>query len=166
MAHVMYTICALMMVSILSLSIANTQLSADESKYGTEAVMSGTAIANSIIDEMMTKNFDEKAVSGITDPNKFSEPNKLKSDAGEDATNSQTFDDIDDYNDYSPVVATPTLGNYKITISVSYANMTPPYAATSSGRTFLKRADIRVYNRYIPNPVDSTLTVTRYFSYR
>ena len=132
----------------------------------TEATMTSTSLGQAFIEEVTLKRFDENyALPNFTDSvTDLVPPVTLGVDAGEVASNSDTFDDIDDYNGYTRTTPTPRLGNFIVTSTVSYVSDTSP-DLKSATQTWMKRIDVRMQNPYLISP-DSSLTFSEIVSYR
>ena len=124
-----------------------------------EAVISGTGIAQSLMEEIQSKAFDEKTTAGTVDsPDSLTNPFDLGPDATENLP--KKFDDVDDYNDYRTTVTHGRLGDFDAVVNVYYVNTMSP-GSKSFGRTFSKRVDIYV-NTYV---LKDTLKFNHVISY-
>jgi hypothetical protein len=164
MNQAIYITCALMMIGLLSRSVNATRLAKDEAMYNSQGIVTATTVAQSLMQEILTKRFDENAAANIKDSTQFTPVNNLGCEAGESPTNPTTLDDIDDYKSYTPSVATD-LGQFKVQCSIYYVSSTAP-DSKSTIPTFMKRIDVKVKNGYVPNTADSSLTLSRIVSYR
>ena len=134
--------------------------------YETEGTITATSIGQAFIEEVTSKRFDENyALPNFTDDvAKLVPSNSLGVDAGEVSTNSNTFDDIDDYNGYARKVSTPRLGNFTVSSSIYYIADSSP-DVKSPIQTWMKRIDVKVRNPYVLSP-DSTVALSKIVSYR
>ena len=164
MGQAIYITCALMMVGLLSRSVNATRLAKDEAIYGSQAIVTANTVAHSMLEEILTRRFDENGAIGIKDSTLFTPVATLGHETGESPSNATTLDDIDDFKSYAPTVST-TLGTFNVQCSIYYVSSTEP-DTKSTVPTFLKRIDVKVKNRYVPNTADSSLTVSRILSYR
>ncbi len=107
-----------------------------------EAVITGTGIAQSLMEEIQSKAFDENTISGAVDsPDSLTFPLNLGPETGE--TSPTKFDDVDDYHDYTTTETHNRLGDLDVAAKVYYINKMSPQSK-GFGRTFLKRVDIYV----------------------
>jgi len=164
MGQAIYITCALMMVGLLSRSVNATRLAKDEAAYGSQAIVTANTVAHSLMEEILTKRFDENGAIGIKDSSLFTPVSSLGYETGESPADATTLDDIDDFKTYTPSVTT-TLGAFSVQCSIYYVSSTEP-DTKSTVPTFLKRIDVKVKNRYVPNTADSSLTDSRILSYR
>ena len=164
MNQAIYITCALMMIGLLSGSVNSTRLAKDEAVYNAQAIVTANTVAQSVMQEILTRRFDENAATNITDSTQFTPVLNLGCEAGEYATNPTTLDDIDDYRAYSPSISSD-MGPFRVQCSIYYVSSAQP-DNVSPVPSFMKRIDVKVKNRYLPNPADSSLTVSRIVSYR
>lgn len=163
-ANMMLTIGSILLFGMFlstsnKLMTGNSQIAAQNEYY-----IAGLSLAQSIIDEAKTKEFDQntvgKIVSSITglttvgslgrDGGAEAVPSRdtLSSRAPYSATNkgyfsAARFNDVDDYNGYTRIVNTPRAENYQVRVTVNYASETSPDALKAS-RTFCKTMTVKV----------------------
>jgi len=143
------TIFALAILTVLIINVYKSQGSKEEMLFGNEAIITGTGIAQSIINEIQTKAFDEKTVSkGFSIADSLTLPNSLGPDAGEYV--STQFDDIDDYNNYTKSDSLKRLGLFNLKVKVYYINKLTP-DVESYTQTFTKQIDILLTNFSLPD---------------
>lgn len=137
----------LILLGIVSLTIYNSFGSKTDSDLYNAAYITGTGVAQSIIDQILTKSFDQNTVSAtVTDPSGLTAVNSLGPDAGE--TSVTQFNDIDDYKGYSRSDTLSVMGVFHTRVDVNYAlKMNPDQL--SNARTFTKRIDVYVSNVYL-----------------
>jgi len=149
----------LLLFTIFILTVYRTTSSRFAFAIANEAIISGTAIAQSMIDEISQKSFDEKTISKVvTDPDSLTPVNSLGPDAGE--TDFTKFDDIDDYNEFVKNENLTRLGNFRTKVTVYYVKSTNPDVKSMSP-TFYKRVDVFVTNNFITD----TIKLYRIISY-
>ncbi|MGB9664820.1 MAG: hypothetical protein ACPL25_07890 [Ignavibacteria bacterium] len=149
----------LLLFTIFILTVYRTTSSRFAFAVANEAIISGTAIAQSMIDEISQKSFDEKVISGVvSSPDSLTPSENLGPDAGE--TDFTKYDDIDDYDDFQKVENLSRLGNFNTKVSVYYVSSTNPDKKSMS-RTFYKRVDVFVTNSFITD----TIKLYRIISY-
>lgn len=112
--------------------------------YNKEFIIA-TTVAQSILDEISGKEFDEEIVIGstIVTANDFS--SILRKEGSEVYPN---FDDVDDYNNFSKTDTIPGMGIFDISIEVYY--MTDAMVKTTS-KTYNKNVTIKVTNSAFAN---------------
>ncbi len=151
--NLLITIGALAILSLLILTVNNNILNNDVSITESEIVITGVSLAQSLIDEIKTKSFDQVEISGtINSPNDLT--STLGPETGEnismpDTSSSQafasltTYNDIDDYNGYSRLVNTDIAENFMLNCQVEYVSVSNPNSVSGS-RTYCKRITITV----------------------
>ncbi|MBM4175511.1 MAG: hypothetical protein FJ213_04970 [Ignavibacteria bacterium] len=109
-----------------------------------EATISATGIAQSIIDEIQMKAFDENTTtSGVSSTNSLTAVGSLGPETGE--TQSTLFDDIDDYNNFTRSDSLSRMGTFNTKVQVYYVQKMTPETKSLS-KTFTKRIDVFVFN--------------------
>lgn len=148
----------LLLFTIFILTVYRTTTSRFAFAIANEALLSGTALAQSMIDEITIKAFDEQTISKVVaTPDSLTPPNLLGPDAGE--TDLSKYDDIDDYNNYQRVDSLSRLGNYLTSVRVYYVSINNP-DVLSTTRTFAKRIDVFVSNTFITDTIKMYRIVT------
>ncbi len=148
----------LLLFSIFILTVYRTTTSRFAFAIANEALLSGTAIGQSLIDEITLKSFDEKTVNKVVSvPDSLTPVNQLGPDSGEkDVT---TYDDIDDYNNYERTETLSRLGNFKAWSKVYYVLPNSP-DIKSGTRTFAKKIEVYVQNDFVTDTVKLYRIVT------
>jgi len=145
---------AMVLLSIAVLSANRIILDRMNSGYETQAIFDAVPIAESKLDEIRRKAFDEKSINKrIYDASNFTQPAYLGKDAGE--TTTVTYDDIDDYNNDSLRFSTPVLENFWVVSKIQYVSETNP-DQVSSTPTFFKLITVKVYHYSMKIPITMT----------
>jgi hypothetical protein len=179
------TIGAFVVLSSMTLNV-NTQLvGTGTTGLEMEATLDGISIAQSMLDGLMTKDFDNHTTGGVrayspsdlTATGSFGPDGSTQIISGLDSSSasvfqSQTkFDDVDDYNGYARKVWNPRFGWFDVSVSVSYANEDNPNT-TQTDKSFYKLISVRVThpnlvkddnNHVIPLVVQDLAVYRRYF---
>jgi len=142
-------IAGLILLSILALNFFRASDLQYDMKYENEAIITATSLAQSIIEEMTTKAFDEVTIEWKTN---HADSLSFEKDFGPDSaeTSRDLFDDIDDYHGYTLTDSTMSLGNFTVSVIVNYVERENPDVLSAS-RTFTKKARISVSNTYLKN---------------
>lgn len=123
------------------------------------ALIDATASAQSLIEGIQTKAFDEKTVStNVSSASELTALGTLGPDAGETVTTQ--FDDIDDYKNYTEIDSFKQFGAFSLSVEVNYVQKYSP-ETVSSTPTFLKKVDVTVTNPFLVH----SLTLSRIISY-
>lgn len=172
--NMIITVGSLVVLGLFTLSSNTMILSNVQTTLQNEHYITAIALAQSVIDEVKTKAFDEKAISkAITRPESCTTMNSMGQDGASETVNSDyvylqdskyqstyaasslslsRFDDVDDYNNYTRVVITPLSGTDTIRTLVSYASLTYP-DSVSATLTFCKRISVTVSGQYLSRPI-------------
>ncbi len=139
------TIAAIVLLSVLIINVNQASNQRLTAMYSNEAVLTGTGIAESMIDEIESKAFDQNTVNkSVSDVSELTGVYNLGPELGE--TNSLNFNDVDDYNDYITTDSLERMGTFHIKVSVAYIKTMDPSIETNS-RTFTKKISVFVTNK-------------------
>ncbi|MBA4407652.1 hypothetical protein C0389_10285 [bacterium] len=149
---------ATVLLAILVLNVNRTILSSTDNTFQAQSITAATSVAQQTIDLISSESFDESTVTAaVTDINNFSAPASLGPESGESLN---SYDDVDDYRNYSTIVSTPRLGDVSVLVKVGYVNPALPDVLLSS-RTRMKRIEVKAKSIYLPD----TLRLYYYSSY-
>lgn len=155
---------ALMLLSMLSLSVNSMFLDETTVMLDAEANLDAISIAQSMIDEIMVKSFDANTVSTkIYVASGFTAANGLGANATEVSNVAQPdtatpfksvkyYNDVDDYHLYTRTVNNPRLGKFTVVDSVYYVNETTPNVVSNT-QTFLKKVVVTVTHKNMIKPL-------------
>lgn len=144
-------ILAIAMLTVLIINVYNSQSSKEGMLLSNEAIITGTGIAQSLLNEIQAKAFDEKTVNqGVADTDSLTLPNSLGPDAGEII--STQFDDIDDYNNYTRSDSLGRLGLFNTKVDIYYIDKLSP-GVKSYTQTFTKEIYISLTNFSLPDTI-------------
>jgi len=145
------TIFAIAILTILIINVYKSQSLKQEMIYSNEAILTGTDLAQSLLNEIEAKAFDEKTVSqSVSIADTLTSPDSLGAETGEYTTTQ--FDDIDDYNNYTRSDSLGKLGLFNLWVKVYYINKLSP-DVESSTQTFSKQIDILLTNFSVPDTI-------------
>ena len=147
--HQLLTIAGILLLSFLFLSVNKSNSERSTTLYKTGSVIDANGVAQSIIDEIQCKAFDENTITKcVWSADSLTHKNNLGPDSGE-ILNTQ-FDDIDDYNNYSTVITVGNFGDFNVHSSVKYVvNMNPNQL--SGIQTYSKKIEVSVTNFSYPD---------------
>jgi hypothetical protein len=152
------TIGGLVLLSFLMLMFFSSSEVQYDTKKSNEAAITAIGVAQSLIDEIARKAFDEKTVLvTINKADSLTLGTNFGTDTGE--TNRLLFDDIDDYHNYTSADTLGGLGVFNYRIRIRYAQKFNP-EMLSLARTFTKRADIDVTNSFMQDTLKLTYVYT------
>ena len=158
----------MLLLSILILRVNNTFLSTgtviSQSKLGMIAI----SIANSRLDEIKSKAFDEYTVSNVASKlNQLEMPNNLGAETGEAYPN---FNDIDDYNGFEMDDTVLVESGMRPEIFhdsclVEYVSSDDPDESVHGSATWNKRITVFVSHRLMPEKIKIS-TVYSYWNFK
>ncbi len=158
-AQQILTIASILLITVLIVNVHRSTGDKILNTYTNESFISGTSIAQSLIDEMSVKSFDEQTIEyPAIEVENLTSSGFLGPDLGEDSR--ESFDDVDDYNKYEETISNDRMGEFKIKILVSYVNR-DELDKLSGGKTFTKNITVSVTNYNLP----TTLIVSRVIGY-
>ncbi len=158
-AQQLLTIASILLITVLLINVHRSTGDKILTTYTNESFIAGTSIAQSLIDEMSIKSFDEQTIEyPALEVDNLTSSGFLGPDPGEDSR--ESFDDVDDYNQYEETISNDRMGEFNITISVSYVDR-DNLEIISSSKTFTKNITVSVTNYNLP----ITLVVSRVIGY-
>lgn len=158
---------ALMALTILaSVTISANKLVLDQTDtvQGSEAMITGTAIGQAMVEQITVKYFDQNVLPPLSTDSAavFTPPSELGPDTSDVPGVDTTYNDIDDYNGFVDSVSTPRLGYFTRQCSVFYVDGN---GDSSTVQTFYKKIRVTVENPYISTPTH-TISLSDIVSYR
>ncbi len=165
----MLVIAAFALLSTLTLGINATMVTTATMGFEMEASLNALSVAQSMLDEILMKDFDEKTTNNhrVFTYDGMTDVSLLGPDAGESITgvdSSRTgdfqsrsrFDDADDYNGYVRMAWDSRLGWFTVRDSVVYVNELNPNIVSST-RTWEKRITVQVTNFSMPKDLNGNV---------
>ncbi len=162
--QMMITIGALMLLSVVILRVNTGNLNTNEVLIDSKVQILATSLANSIIEEAFTKEFDEYNVMYPAELlSNLTSVSDLGKDTGENYPN---FDDMDDFNGLHIFKNIAGADNYEISATVVYVNSANPEVA-SAVRTWDKKITVKVTSKGMlnSNGVQDTIKMSSVRSY-
>lgn len=141
MHQMLFVLAAMTLLSQITVTVNRYILSNLQSSLTSEATITATGLAQSMLLEVSTKAFDEKTVTqSVASPDSLTSLGSLGADGGEADPN---FDDVDDFHLLQRTVNTPRLGTFRVRTQVWYvagSNLDVP----SATRTYMKRVTVTI----------------------
>jgi hypothetical protein len=174
--QVMLILGAFAVLSILSLSLNRTMFGSSQLGYELEATLNALSIGQSMLDEILTKSFDQKTTAGKIAYNvsQVTPYGSLGPESGEaitgfdsaytsggifhDFQSKSQFNDADDYHLYRRRVFDPRMGYFEVIDSIFYVSEYAPAKDTTSA-TFYKKIVVVVTHPSLPKAKDTDTTV-------
>lgn len=158
---------ALVALTILaSVTISSNKLILNETDVvqGSEAMITGTAIGQAMVEQITVKYFDQDVLPPLSTDTAtaFTPPSLLGPDSSDVPGVDTTYNDIDDYNGYVDSVNTPRLGYFKRSCEVYYVDGS---GDSSTTQTFFKEIKVTISNPYLGTP-DHSIDLSQIVSYR
>ncbi len=152
------SIFAITILTLLILSVYNSYANKDTAFYNNEAIITGTGEAQSMLNEIKSRAFDQNTVNkAVSSPDSLTPTANLGPDLGESV--STQFNDIDDYNNYTRADTMSRMGIFNIKVNVYYiANMSNGVKSTVP--TYSKEVDIFVTNFSLPDTLKFNQVIT------
>ncbi|HXG06292.1 MAG TPA: hypothetical protein VNI77_03085 [Nitrososphaera sp.] len=167
MGQMMLVIGAFAMLSLLTLSINATIVNSLSLTAESEMTLNAHAFAQSMIDEILTKHFDEKTrryraygPADLTPLNSLGPDPNEKTWGEYDSTfqSRSKFDDVDDYHGYKRFVKNALGWRFEVKDSVHYVKEDKDSLnVVSSTPTFIKRITVYVYNDNLPKDANGNI---------
>jgi hypothetical protein len=145
--HQLLTILAIVLLSFLVLNFYNSNTQKVLQMHSTKSIIAANGLAQSIIEEIETKAFDEHTITAPAWMAASLSP-VLGPDGGE-SINTQ-FDDIDDYNGYTKTFDINKVGSFNIKVNVSYVQEMKP-DVPSATPTYSKLIRVNISNESLPD---------------
>lgn len=149
---------AIILFALLILNVNNVVLSNQNTQVKHEAVTTAASVAQAMTDEVTAKSFDKSTIKNtILDFNTLSAPDSLGPEPGEVYP---TFNDVDDYDNFTKNDTTPRVGVCNVKVKVYYVD-DDNSANIANMKTRTKLISVFVYNPAL----DDTFRLYRYKSY-
>ena len=162
---------AFVVLSTLTLDVNASLINTSTTGLEMEATLDAVSIAQSVMDEILNQEFDEKTANGVRvyDPHDLTRSvsfgpdgtgEKIVGDHGVDTSRTDTFEsrtkfnDVDDYEGYARKTWNPRFGWFNVTVHVEYVNEDYP-DELSYGRTFYKRVSVKVMHPSLVKDVNN-----------
>ncbi len=160
----LFALGAMMLLTVVVLNVTETSVTTEDVMYDSNYGILATSIGSSIIEDATRKHFDENSDTvylSKTDINKLTPINKLGPDGGEVVSDPRTWNDFDDYNNYTRVDSSMPSAVFKIFCRVQYVTSSANLDDSSSSVTWHKKITVKISSDYM---ID-TLIQTSIFSY-
>jgi hypothetical protein len=179
---------AFVVLSTLTLNVNASLINTSTTGLEMEATLDAVSIAQSMLDEILVQDFDQKTTNGVRvyDPHNLTYTGKfgpdgaseqIVGDHGVDTSRTNNFEsrtkfnDVDDYQGYARKTWNPRFGWFNVAVRVDYVNEDDP-DEFSWGRTFYKRVTVTVThpslvkdvnNQIVPYEIKDLAVDRRYF---
>lgn len=154
---------AMILLTILITNVNKNSLAVEDVMYDSNFGITATSIASSIIEDASKKRFDQVFYvdsSTVYNPNYFTPAADLGVDSGEVITNPKTFNDFDDYDNYTTVDSTMPSAIFKVVCKVNYVNDDALDDSTNT-QTYHKKITVKVSSKSMRD----TMVMSSIYSY-
>ena len=154
---------AMILLTILITNVNKNSLYTEDVMYNSNFGITATSIASSVIEDASKKRFDNVFYidsSTVYDPNYFTPAAELGIDSGEVLSDPKTFNDFDDYNNYSGVDSTMPSAIFNVSCRVFYVN-DDALDDSVSNQTYHKKITVKVWSISMKD----TMVMSSIFSY-
>lgn len=142
--HQILTIACIVLFSVLVLNFYSSNTQKILQMHSSKSIIVANGLAQSLIEEIQTKAFDEKTISNpVWNTASLTSTGTLGKDSGENL-NTQ-FDDIDDYDGYTKSIDIDKVGEFEMSVDVFYVEQLNP-DITSSTQTYSKMVKVKISN--------------------
>jgi hypothetical protein len=167
----------LVLLGLTSLGINTMLVSKTTTMLQAEASLNAISIAQTMIDEVMTKSYDAATANGtkVYNASDFTASASLGCNASEASSvpqpdvstpfkSIQFYNDVDDYDGYRRTVSTPILGSFTVKDTVIYVSESNP-DQRSFTQTFYKKIIVTVThtNMSYPLKLSDVIVYRKYF---
>lgn len=154
---------AMILLTITIQNINQKTLYTEDTMYNSNFGITATSLASSIIEDAGKKRFDNVFYSGdsvVTDVHSFTQASALGVEVGEDPTDPLTFNDFDDYNNYTAVDRSMASAVFHVSCRVTYVDRSNPDASINT-QSWHKKITVRVWS----TSMQDTVVMSTIFSY-
>lgn len=154
---------AMILLTILIMNVNKNSLSVEDVMYDSNFGITATSIASSIIEDASKKRFDSIYYvdsSTVYDVNDFTPAANLGVDSGEVIIDPKTFNDFDDYDNYTTIDSTMPSAVFNVHCKVTYVNDTA-LDDSANTQTFHKKITVKVWSRSMRD----TMIMSSVYSY-
>ncbi len=146
-SQLLLVIGGLVLFSLLAVNVNKSIINSDLQTSSSEYVVTATSLGQSLINKISTKSFDQGTVGNpVFNSSLLTPANALGPEPGETAA---TYNDVDDYNNYTEADTTPRAGIFNISVSVNYVDDNNPNTILTSITSRTKRIQVAVFNSFM-----------------
>ncbi len=160
--QMLFTLFSMMLLGMITVRVNTNLLNAQDTSQNSKYALVAVSLAKSTIESASRLSFDDKTFNkSITAVSQLTAPSALGIEYGEIANKDSTYDDFDDYNNYSFTTDT-TLKTaiFNIRCSVGYVQPTAPDVVVNT-QTWCKKMTVTLTS----NQMKDTIRMSTVFSY-
>jgi hypothetical protein len=147
---------AMMLISILILTITTTQLTTQDSMQNSKFGILAISIGSSLMELATQKAFDENSTEdALTMTNQLTQKSNFGAgkEAGEYKDSMHTWDDYDDFDGYTNIDSTMPSAFFQIACKVDYVTPSGGTLVVSASRTWHKMMTVTITSPSMMDPV-------------
>ena len=150
-SNMLIVIGTLVLFSLLAVNSNRNVMLSQEKRIDSQLISTGANLGQSYMNQISSKAFDASVVNGgdLTDINILTNPNQLGPETGETLN---TYNDIDDYNNYQNIITNTPGDTYTLIANINYVNESD-FSSIVSTKTRVKRIYVYVTNSYMQDTV-------------
>jgi hypothetical protein len=153
----MLTMGAMILLALTSLRFNASVLQTSSTEVENKVYLTAFSLADDMIEEIKNKNFDQTTVPFPTNnPGTLTPAGSLGPESGETYA---TFNDIDDYNNFTKIISAPHAEDYQISCKVFYVDGSNPDNQIST-QSFYKKAEVTVSSPFLTRTVKLSFIFT------
>lgn len=158
-SQLLLVIGGLVLFSLLAVNVNKSIANSDIQTSNSEYVSTATSIGQSVINKINTKSFDQGTIGNpVFNANLLTAANALGPETGETPA---TYNDVDDYNNFTEADTTPRAGVFNILVAVNYVDDNNPNTILTNTTSRTKRIQVAISNQFMKD----TLYMYSYKSY-
>jgi hypothetical protein len=143
----LFTIFSLAFLTFLIIRFYGTASLSFDTASNSQAIISATGYAQSLVEEISLRKFDENTVSADIDTTaSLTNSSTLGPDAGEYSVSQ--YDDIDDFKNYTRVDSSNGMGTFTSKVNVFYVSQSNLTDSTTT-KSFLKKISVVTTNKFL-----------------
>jgi hypothetical protein len=156
--QMMLALGAMVLLSYLVLRVNNSQLTSQDNMQNTKFGLLAVSLATSVLEDANKRSFDDKTINAsVSSTSSLTPAASLGTESGEVY---DTFDDVDDYNNYTKLDTSMGSAAFSIKCTVGYVNPSAPDVIVNT-QTWHKRILVQVTSKSMKD----TIRLSQVFSY-
>ena len=150
-SQLLLVIGGLVLFSLLAVNVNKSIVNSDLQTSNSEYMATATSLGQSLINKINTKSFDQGTVGNpVFNANLLTAANALGPETGETPA---TYNDVDDYNNFTEADSTPRAGVFNIRVTVNYVDDTNPNTILTAATSRTKRIQVAVTSQFMKDTV-------------
>jgi hypothetical protein len=157
--QMLLVLAAIVLFSLLAINVNRTIYSSETQTNKSEYLATATAVGQSVMNKISNKAFDQGTINNPAfNFAIITAPDSLNCETGESYS---TYNDVDDYNNYTESDTTPRSDVYNVRVQVNYVNDNN-FLDIINSKSHTKRIEVLVTSNYM---APDTLHLYYYKSY-